>query len=226
MNTLSKIASTHPHATSQKKDDLLNSPAMSPANSKTQKETVPPALSTSALAVPGNADNANLGLSEQQLKRQGLESLVAVLKSLVTWGTVAGKNLNTADSAQDSVVPVSSSQASSAEGMVSDSSLDKLAAPTSAGDLSRTPTPEISDDPGRFESAKQRKTILQEGIKRFNYKPKKGIEFLLDNGFIPSREPVDISKFLLSTDGLSKATIGEYLGEGCVYFCLSFRKTL
>ena len=225
MNTISKISTTHSNSPAPKPGDPTSSPALNPT-SKSHSSNIPPNLTTAALAVPGNADNHNLGLSEQQLKRQGLESLVAVLKSLVTWGTVAGKNLNTADSAQDSVVPVSSSQDSSAEGMVSDSSLDKLAAPTSAGDLSRTPTPEISDDPGRFESAKQRKTILQEGIKRFNYKPKKGIEFLLDNGFIPSREPVEIAKFLLSTDGLSKATIGEYLGEGCVYFWLSFRKTL
>ena len=78
------------------------------------------------------------------------------------------------------------------------------------------PTPEVQDDPSRFESAKQRKMILQEGLKRFNYKPKKGIQFLLENGFIRSRQPVDIARFLLQTDGLSKAMIGEYLGEGCV----------
>ena len=172
MNTISKISTTHSNSPAPKPGDPTSSPALNPT-SKSHSSNIPPNLTTAALAVPGNADNHNLGLSEQQLKRQGLESLVAVLKSLVTWGTVAGKNLNTADSAQDSVVPVSSSQASSAEGMVSDSSLDKLAAPTSAGDLSRTPTPEISDDPGRFESAKQRKTTLLEGIKKFNFKPKR-----------------------------------------------------
>lgn len=42
----------------------------------------------------------------------------------------------------------------------------------------------------------------------------KGIEFLFEHGFITSREPTDIAKFLLTTDGLSKAMIGEYLGEG------------
>ena len=99
----------------------------------------------------------------------------------------------------------------------SDVSLDKLTTPVVNGaDASRTPTPEAADDPSRFESAKQRKMVLQEGVKRFNYKPKKGIQFLLENGFIPSRQPADIARFLLSTDGLSKAMIGEYLGEGYV----------
>jgi brefeldin A-inhibited guanine nucleotide-exchange protein len=43
-----------------------------------------------------------------------------------------------------------------------------------------------------------------------------GVHFLLETGFIPSSSPEDVAKFLLATDGLSKAMIGEYLGEGCV----------
>ena len=42
----------------------------------------------------------------------------------------------------------------------------------------------------------------------------KGIQFLVEAGFIPSNEPHDVAKFLLNMDGLSKAMIGEYLGEG------------
>jgi brefeldin A-inhibited guanine nucleotide-exchange protein len=67
---------------------------------------------------------------------------------------------------------------------------------------------------GRFESAKQRKTTLQEGIRKFNFKPKRGVEFLVENGFIKSKAPVDVARFLLHNEGLSKAMIGEYLGEG------------
>jgi hypothetical protein len=41
-------------------------------------------------------------------------------------------------------------------------------------DIARGSTPDIAtDDPSRFESAKQKKTTLMEGIKRFNEKPKK-----------------------------------------------------
>lgn len=42
----------------------------------------------------------------------------------------------------------------------------------------------------------------------------KGIQSLLDAGFIVSSQPSDIAAFLLHTEGLNKATIGEYLGEG------------
>jgi brefeldin A-inhibited guanine nucleotide-exchange protein len=76
-----------------------------------------------------------------------------------------------------------------------------------------TPDP-AEDDVGRFESAKQRKTTLQEGIRKFNFKPKRGVEFLVENGFIKSKAPVDVARFLLHNEGLSKAMIGEYLGEG------------
>ena len=76
-------------------------------------------------------------------------------------------------------------------------------------------TPDVGeDDVEKFESAKQRKNDLQEGIKKFNFKPKKGIQYLVEHGFIKSKSPTDIAKFLLGNEGLSKAMIGEYLGEG------------
>jgi brefeldin A-inhibited guanine nucleotide-exchange protein len=40
-------------------------------------------------------------------------------------------------------------------------------------ELLRQPTPEIIDDPTKFESAKQKKTTLLQGLKKFNFKPKK-----------------------------------------------------
>lgn len=42
----------------------------------------------------------------------------------------------------------------------------------------------------------------------------KGIQSLIDTGFIASSQPSDIASFLLHTEGLNKSTIGEYLGEG------------
>jgi brefeldin A-inhibited guanine nucleotide-exchange protein len=41
-----------------------------------------------------------------------------------------------------------------------------------------------------------------------------GIQFFIETGFIPSSLPRDVAGFLLTTDGLSKSMIGEYLGEG------------
>ena len=177
MNTISKITTVHAQAPSSSKTNEPSSPSVQPTTkSHPHNSSVPPALTTTALAVPGNADNANLGLSEQQMKRQGLESLVAVLRSLVSWGTTAGKNVADA-AAVDSVAPNSASS-SRLPGMASDPSLDKLSAP-SGQDPSRVSTPEISDDPGKFENAKQRKTVLQDGIRKFNSKPSKVVASLL-----------------------------------------------
>src|SRR6202023_568737 len=39
------------------------------------------------------------------------------------------------------------------------------------------------------------------------------MEAFTRGGFIKSKEPGKIAKFLMSTEGLSKAMIGEYLGE-------------
>lgn len=75
---------------------------------------------------------------------------------------------------------------------------------------------EISDvdDPEQFENLKQRKKAFLDGVKLFNQKAKKGIEHFLNHNFIPSNSPKDIAKFLLETEGLDKAVIGEYMGEG------------
>ena len=214
MNTISKMSTTHSNAPAPKGAEPA-SPALNPSTKAHHNPSnVPPALSTTALAVPGNADNHNLGMSEQQLKRQGLESLVAVLRSLVTWGTATSAQKSPSES-QVGAATRTSLSSTKLDGMTSEVSLDKLSAPTPSGnEASRVSTPELSDDPERFESAKQRKTILQDGIRKFTSSQKKGVAFLLEHGFIPSRTPADIASFLLHTDGLNKAAIGEYLGEG------------
>lgn len=125
-----------------------------PPPTKPQNATLAPSLSTSALSGPTTVDPTTAIQSEAQLRRQGLECLVAVLRSLVAWGT--GKNATTEDH-NNNITPEAST------------SLDRLPLP----EVTRGSTPDIADDPSRFESAKQKKTTLMEGIKRFNQKPKK-----------------------------------------------------
>ncbi|KAJ7700051.1 hypothetical protein B0H17DRAFT_977494 [Mycena rosella] len=209
MNIISKIGSM-PFAAAPPKTNEPPSPALSPTV-KSHHGAVPPSLSTSALAISGTMDTSVMGLTENQLKRQGLECLVAVLRSLVAWGTATGKM-------SDDPLATPSTRSHPGEDQRRDSiggdqSVDKLSAGTSVEAL-RQPTPDLQDDPSKFESAKQKKTTLLEGIKKFNFKPKRGIQFLIDTGFIPSKSPQDVANFLLSTDGLNKAMIGEYLGEG------------
>ncbi len=50
-----------------------------------------------------------------------------------------------------------------------------------------------------------------------------GIQFLLETGFIQDRRPDSIARFLHETEGLSKAMIGEYLGEGSVLHRVSHK---
>ncbi|GAA6059055.1 hypothetical protein JCM10212_001280 [Sporobolomyces blumeae] len=170
---------------------------------------------------------------EAHLKRQSLECLVEVLKSLVSWagrGSVPAAAAATAAAglAPSNSTPSLNNGTSTARPSMSvdDRKLSEtdlhatLGTPGLNGSAinggSGTNTPDVvpSDDPSRFENAKLRKTTLLEGIKKFNFKPKRGVDFLIEAGFIRSKEPKDIARFLLHADGLDKAQIGEYLGEG------------
>lgn len=68
------------------------------------------------------------------------------------------------------------------------------------------------DDPLRFENAKQRKTSLIEGIRKFNVKPKRGIAFLIENGFIrrpppiPSEDPTLLLPFRIRNQERSQGS--------------------
>ncbi|KIK65294.1 hypothetical protein GYMLUDRAFT_38736 [Collybiopsis luxurians FD-317 M1] len=215
MNIISKIgtSSSTPH---HNKTNEPPSPAVTPNSSKSPgpSTSIPPSLSTTAMSVSGSMDTSTMGLSDAHLRRQGLECLVAVLRSLVAWGTATGKHTEDGNTLVGSAFHGTVSQTGEeAPDSVADPYLDKLSVDPSA-ELLRQSTPELADDPSRFENAKQKKTTLLEGIKKFNFKPKRGISFLLETGFIPSKSPQDIANFLLNTDGLSKAMIGEYLGEG------------
>jgi brefeldin A-inhibited guanine nucleotide-exchange protein len=124
---------------------------------------MPPSYSTAAV---GSAEEIPSTVSEARLRQQSLECMVSVLHSLVTWGTAISTSVGAeqkSNAIEDSA-PNGSSISESA--IVSSPSLERL----SEGRLS---TPDLADDPGMFESAKQRKTILLEGIKQFNFKPKR-----------------------------------------------------
>lgn len=125
--------------------------------------------------------------SEARLRRVSLDCLCSTLHSLVTW---AGR-----DGWADMPDAHETQTNEELERPMQDAGVD-------------------DDDPSRFEDAKARKTTLIEAIRKFNDKPKKGIEDLVKHGFIPSRKPQDIARFLFFADGLNKANIGEYLGEG------------
>ncbi len=70
---------------------------------------------------------------------------------------------------------------------------------------------------GKYEKALKNKSILNKAVIKFNIKPKNGINYLLQVGYI-TRTPEETSveeilHLLKNTPGLEKAKIGEYFGE-------------
>ncbi|KAF8529196.1 Sec7-domain-containing protein [Hysterangium stoloniferum] len=207
MNIISKLGTSH---FAKEKASDPSSPSLQPSR-LSGRSVLPPSLSTNALSASASLETGAVGLTEGNMKRQSLECFVAVLRSLVLWGTQAGKTVaEPAVKANSPLLNGDDHKMDSPSEVTLNRSSVSLAA-----EVSRTVTPDIDDDPERFESAKQKKTTLLEGIRKFNFKPKRqGVEFLLETGFIPSRLPQAIAQFLLETDGLNKAMIGEYLGDG------------
>jgi len=222
MNIVSKIGQTHFAPPS--KEELIQSQGSSKQDSR-GGPAIPPSLSTAAL-VPETNKEAYAGLSpEIKLRRQSLECLVAALKSLVVWSTHSSSRQVDEGRPSISEDGIGRQMAMSQTGSHTDlptattggatPTWPEVGASRAASTGMNTPIPtEGDDDVGRFETAKARKTNLLEGIKKFNFKPKRGIAYLLEHGFIRSNSPQDIARFLLGNEGLSKAMIGEYLGEG------------
>jgi len=168
MNIISKFGTLTSSGPQQRAPEPP-SPALSPTPKNQHNNQV--SWNVSGLSVPGTMDTSSMGLSEAQLRRQGLECLVAVLRSLVAWGTSTGRGVDegapllsarshTEDKSRDSIAP--------------ETNLERLSV-SGAGSVEtfRQTTPDINDDPTKFESAKQKKTTLLEGIKKFNFKPKR-----------------------------------------------------
>ncbi|KAI8821985.1 uncharacterized protein EV422DRAFT_586065 [Fimicolochytrium jonesii] len=138
-----------------------------------------------------------------ELKKRGLELMVrGVLRPLIAWcstrSPVAAQALD-----EEKARKSEEGDTSGKLGLLTEEDGKKASA------VKRT-----ADDPTAFENLKQRKQVLSEGIKQFNFKPKKGMQYLLNSGCIASRTPRDIARFLLTNDGLNKSMIGEFLGEG------------
>lgn len=158
--------------------------------------SLPPAMAISHVSLQPH--NEPLYPIEYALKMTALQSLVAVLRSLITWS-------------QRGIAAVSaslnqpSSRASITEGIEED-----VPEPSSTNGTS---TP-LTDDPSQFKSLKIKKTAFLEAIRQFNIKPKRGVKAFISSGIVENDDPIEIAKILLNTEGLDKALIGEYLGEG------------
>jgi brefeldin A-inhibited guanine nucleotide-exchange protein len=199
---LSKLSSTPVSVTALQQQTYQDYRAKHPVTTD-NRPTLPPSLSTAAMTLHQEADNGFP--PEYAMKQESLTALVEILRSLVNWSQQSAPE-NARDSRFDSRASVDDLRVSMDTRTLAES-------PHVGGD-SGTVTPLAEDDPSQLEKAKQRKTALTNAIRQFNFKPKRGIKTLINEGFIASDSPTDIARFLFENDALDKKTLGEFLGEG------------
>ncbi|CAN9515925.1 unnamed protein product [Ophioblennius macclurei] len=148
-------------------------------------------------------------LQELSLRKKGLECLVSILKCMVEWSKDMYVNPNF--------------QANLGQEHPSDSEGGELKLPEpptgrrdSVSSLDSTVSSNVpasqADHPEQYEVIKQQKDIIEHGIELFNKKPKRGIQYLQDQGMLGASAE-DIAQFLHQEDRLDTTQVGEFLGE-------------
>ncbi|XP_049438447.1 brefeldin A-inhibited guanine nucleotide-exchange protein 2 isoform X2 [Epinephelus fuscoguttatus] len=148
-------------------------------------------------------------LQELSLRKKGLECLVSILKCMVEWSKDMYVNPNLqANLGQEHPSDSEGGELKLPEQLVgrrdSISSLDST--------VSSSVTVSQADHPEQYEVIKQQKDIIEHGIELFNKKPKRGVQYLQDQGMLGSTAE-DIAQFLHQEDRLDTTQVGEFLGE-------------
>ncbi|KAH8698205.1 hypothetical protein GQ44DRAFT_665693 [Phaeosphaeriaceae sp. PMI808] len=165
--------------------------------------TLPPSLTTVSMNMSHEVEHAYP--QEYAMKQESLEALVEILRSLVNWAqqslpeSAATNNRDLRPSFDDLRVSTDTRNFSESPNVGIDSG---------------TVTPLAEDDYSSLEKAKQKKIALTNALRQFNYKPKRGLKTLIAEGFIASKAPEDVARFLLDNEQLDKTALGEFLGEG------------
>ncbi|XP_020383334.1 brefeldin A-inhibited guanine nucleotide-exchange protein 2 isoform X1 [Rhincodon typus] len=152
-------------------------------------------------------------LQELSLRKKGLECLVSVLKCMVEWS----KDLYINPNLQTNLGQEKSSEQENCEGKHLETtrrrgSTNSFDSTISSGIGSISAQTCSADDPEQFEVLKQQKDIIEQGIDLFNRKPKKGVQYLQDQGMLGTTAE-DIAQFLQQEERLDSSQVGEFLGE-------------
>ncbi|NWX95227.1 BIG2 protein, partial [Nothoprocta ornata] len=152
-------------------------------------------------------------LQELSLRKKGLECLVSILKCMVEWS----KDLYVNPNHQTTLGAYKPSEQEMSEGKCLDSggrrsSVSSLDSTVSSGVGSVGTQTTVPDDPEQFEVIKQQKEIIEHGIELFNKKPKRGIQYLQEQGMLGTTTE-DIAQFLHQEERLCSTQVGEFLGE-------------
>lgn len=141
-------------------------------------------------------------LQELSLRKKGLECLVSILKCMVEWS----KDLYVNPNHQTSLGQERPTDQEMGDGKGLDlarrSSVTSMESTVSSGTQTA-----VQDDPEQFEVIKQQKEMIEHGIELFNKKPKRGIQYLQEQGMLGTSVE-DIAQFLHQEDRLDSVRLG------------------
>ncbi|XP_062920819.1 brefeldin A-inhibited guanine nucleotide-exchange protein 1 isoform X3 [Mobula hypostoma] len=152
-------------------------------------------------------------VQELSLRKKGLECLVSILKCMVEWS----KDLYVNPNSQTSLGQEKSSEQDNNESKYPDTinrygSINSLDSTASSGIGSYSTQTSGADNPEQYEVLKQQKEIIEQGIDLFNKKPKRGIQYLQEQGMLGTT-PDDIAQFLHQEERLDTTQVGEFVGD-------------
>ncbi|KAM9775162.1 brefeldin A-inhibited guanine nucleotide-exchange protein 1 isoform X2 [Syngnathus typhle] len=150
---------------------------------------------------------------ELTLRKKGLECLVSILKCMVEWSKDQYVNPNSQTSlGQEKPSEQESSETRAPETINRYGSINSLDSTASSGIGSYSTQMSGTDNPEQFEVLKQQKEIIEQGIDLFNKKPKRGIQYLQEQGMLGTT-PEDLAQFLHQEERLDSTQVGEFLGD-------------
>ncbi|KAJ8011853.1 hypothetical protein DPEC_G00062590 [Dallia pectoralis] len=151
---------------------------------------------------------------ELSLRKKGLECLVSILKCMVEWSNDQYVNPNSQTSlGQEKPVEQDHSESTKPpESINRYGSLNSLDSTASSGIGSYSTLMSGTDNAEQFEVLKQQKEIIEQGIDLFNKKPKRGIQYLQEQGMLGTT-PEDLAQFLHQEERLDSTQVGEFIGD-------------
>uniref|UniRef100_A0A6Q2XUX0 SEC7 domain-containing protein n=1 Tax=Esox lucius TaxID=8010 RepID=A0A6Q2XUX0_ESOLU len=152
-------------------------------------------------------------VQELTLRKKGLECLVSILKCMVEWSKDQYVNPNSQTSlGQEKPLEQETSETKAPDTINRYGSINSLDSTASSGIGSYSTQMSGTDNPEQFEVLKQQKEIIEQGIDLFNKKPKRGIQYLQEQGMLGTT-PEDLAQFLHQEERLDSTQVGEFLGD-------------
>uniref|UniRef100_A0A8C8SJR3 ADP ribosylation factor guanine nucleotide exchange factor 1 n=1 Tax=Pelusios castaneus TaxID=367368 RepID=A0A8C8SJR3_9SAUR len=161
----------------------------------------------------GSQELGMTNIQELSLRKKGLECLVSILKCMVEWSKDQYVNPNSQTTlGQEKPTEQETTESKHPETINRYGSLNSLDSTASSGIGSYSTQMSGTDNPEQFEVLKQQKEIIEQGIDLFNKKPKRGIQYLQEQGMLGTT-PEDIAQFLHQEERLDSTQVGEFLGD-------------